>query len=171
MSDGDWALALACYLLLHCLAYIFDFRRRRFFRTERGILLFHVISALAVSTIMAGVFSTAPSVDRFALLIGAGAAHGIYSLSFLEIWVLSEGGYSLRVLNELVARGAATTDELERKFIDLSVRKKSGRIESLGGLGLIAVQGDRIALTCKGRGAAAILATIAAMAGFGRRGE
>jgi hypothetical protein len=166
MSDLDWALALSCYLLMHFFVYVIDLRRRRFFRTEKGIFLLHMVSALAIVAVVAGAFLWSPNIERFALLIAAGAAHGIYSLSFLEIWVLSEGGYSLRILNELVARGGATTEALERQFTDLSARKKMGRIESLMSLGLIEPQDGRIGLTGKGRSIAGLTAAIAALAGF-----
>lgn len=166
MSDSAGALMVGGYLVAHFLLYVFVFRHRRFFWTENGVFMFHVFPALGLVGVMSVVFLWSPTVDRFALLIGAGAAHGIYSLSFLEVWVLSEGGYSLRVLNELVKRGTAKPDDLERQFLNVSARKKMGRLDSLIGLGLVAAEGEHLKLTGKGRIAAGIMALIAASAGL-----
>ena len=53
------------------------------------------------------------------MIVGAAAAHGIYSLSFLECWALSEGGYSLRVLDEIVRRGTVPLVDLEEQQKEL----------------------------------------------------
>jgi hypothetical protein len=157
---GIW-IALSMYLLVHLLAYVFFFRYMRALHTERGILLYHLISAAIVVIVTTASFLVAPTLEQFALIVGVVAAHGIYSLSFLEVWVLSEGGYSLRVLAEIVRINGTTPASLEQHFAALSVRKKAGRLNSLTGLGLVERNGSFFRLTVKGRHVANVVAFFA----------
>ena len=159
------------YIAAHFLLYVCVFRHRALFRTERGIFLFHVVPMAGLVALAFGAFLWNPGLDGFALVVGAGAAHGIYSLSFLECWLLSEGGYSLRILSELVRRGAATPMDLEQQFVDMSARKKIGRLESLLHLGLVQTDGDRFRLTRQGMALANAMTLVASLAGFERRAE
>jgi len=154
------------YILAHFLLYIFIFRHRPFFWSERGIFLFHFTPALMLVTLAFGAFFWRPSFNSFALFVGASAACGIYSLSFLECWLLSEGGYSLRILSELVRRGTATPEELELQFFDMSAQKKVGRLESLLDLNLLQTDGNCFRLSPRGRVLAKVMSLIAGVAGF-----
>src|SRR3990170_2064168 len=138
------------YIAAHFLLYVCVFRHRAFFRTERGIFLFHAVPMVGLVALAFGAFLWNPGLDGFALVVGAGAAHGIYSLSFLECWLLSEGGYSLRIL---------------------SARKKIGRLESLLRLGLVQTDGDRFRLTRQGMALANAMTLVASLAGFERHAE
>jgi hypothetical protein len=100
------------------------------------------------------------------LIVGAAAAHGIYSLSFLESWALSEGGYSLRALSEIVRRGSVTAAELEQHFVELSARKKLVRMGTLLNLRFVRAEGDHFVLTGVGRAIAKVLTLIARVANF-----
>lgn len=159
------------YIVVHFVLYVFVFRHRPFFWTERGIFLFHFVPLVSLVALAFGAFLWSPSPDSFALAVGAGAAHGIYSVSFLECWLLSEGGYSLRILGELVRRGTATPAELEQQFVDVSARKKTGRYESLLDLGFVKADGDRFHLTRQGRALADAMTLIAGLASVRRRAK
>lgn len=160
-----WIL-IGGYILAHFLLYLFVFRHRPFFWSERGIFLFHFVPALILATLMFGAFVWRPSSNSFALFVGASAACGIYSLSFLECWVLSEGGYSLRILSELVRRETVTSAELEVQFVDMSARKKIGRLDWLLGLGLVKTDADRFRVSARGGAVATVMSLIARLVGF-----
>lgn len=160
-----WIL-VASYIIVHFLLYACILRHRPFFWRERGILLFYLVPAAILVTLVFGAFLWQPSFDRFATSVGAFAVCGIYTLSFMEFWLLSDGGYSLRILCELARMSTATPKELELHFIDLSARKKLGRLESLIGLGLAERDDDRYQLSRKGSALASVMALIAVTAGF-----
>jgi hypothetical protein len=164
-----WIL-IGIYIATHFLLYVLIFRHLQRFRTERGIFSLHFLSASILLFSMVAHFLLLPTYNRFALILGAAAAHGIYSLSFLECWALSEGGYSLRVLSEIVRRGTVPVSDLERHFVELSAQKKKDRASSLMTLGLICVQDERYTLTTKGKMIACTIAAVATLADFRVRG-
>lgn len=165
LRDMYWVL-VGTYVTVHLALYVLVFRNVKYFSTERGIFLFHLVPALVLTALMTALFVSRPTYDNFALVVGAAAAHGIYSLSFLECWVLSEGGYSLRVLTEIVRRQSAPAADVEQHFMELSARKKKGRMQSLFNLGLVRPEGERYELTPKGRMTANIIARVARLADF-----
>jgi len=143
-------LAMGIYLSIHFFVYVIFFRHQPLFRTEKGILLFQVVPIIAVLLIATAAFLILPSNESFALIFGLGALHALYSLSFLEVWVLSEGGYSLRILAEIVRLDTVTAAEIEEQFIPMSARKKGGRLETLITLGLVKPSGAMFVPTFKG---------------------
>jgi hypothetical protein len=163
-------LLIICYLALHFTLFVLIFRHQPRFRTEGGVFLLHVVSAVALFAVMLVWFALSPSHTRLALAIGAAAAHGIYSLSFLEIWALSDGGYSLRVLAAVVSRGQSTVTELEAHFTALSSGKKEGRLDSLLELGLVTKDGNAYALTPRGKVVAKFIAGIGYLAQLEKTG-
>jgi hypothetical protein len=135
-------------VLCHFILFAAVFRHARAFHAERTIFLYHLVSAVAVAIAAAAIVRVDFSLHVGA--IGLTAIHAIYSLSFLELWSLAEGGYSLAILREL--SGASG---LRRVHGDpmrtLGGRKVRSRIESLGRLGLVRTSGDQIELTRLGR--------------------
>ena len=160
-----WA-ATATYLLLHFLAYVLVLRRRPTFRTEKGAFFLHVGSFVVVLVAGAVRFWLAPGSEAAAKALGMAAAHGIYSLSFLELWALSEGGYSLRVLEAVFRAPDIPRADIVARFAELSERKKAGRLASLSQMGLVACRGERYEATPRGRGIAAVLAGLTWLAGY-----
>jgi hypothetical protein len=165
-----WIL-IGSFIIVHFLLYVCIFRHRPFCRSERGIFLFCVVPAATLVSLAFGAILWQPSVEGLSLFITVFATLGIYVLSFLECWTLSEGGFSIQILGELVRLGVATPAQLERQFIDTSAKKKFNRLESLLRLGLVKKDGDRFQLTRRGSTLASALALIATIAGFGRKGN
>jgi hypothetical protein len=102
--DPTFAFIFA-YLACHLAAYAVAFRWMRYFRTETGIFALHAASFLGLLGAVAANAQGAPdgpglAAPRIALAL---SLHGIYSLSFLELWSLTQGSYSLSIL-DLVAR-------------------------------------------------------------------
>ncbi len=143
------------YLALHFLLYAAFLRNARFFNQEKSIFFYHFFS-FAVLFILAA-FVAAAEPGAFLMAGAAVSLHGIYSLSFLELWALSDGGYSLRILDRVQHCGtSADLDSLQ----DLGASKIKYRLESLKRLGFLAGNSGEWALTRRGRAAAAVLRLI-----------
>ncbi|MGH7353302.1 MAG: hypothetical protein ACRELS_01830 [Candidatus Rokuibacteriota bacterium] len=148
MVAFGWAVV---YLAFHFLLYALLLRRRRLFTRERTILVYHIVGALGLTGALAARIVVAPQPGDGAIAVGVVALQGIYSLSFLELWSLAEGSYSLAIL-ERVDRGPdAATPEGLSDLSRIGTRKRQGRLDDLQRLRLVRPRGDRIELTGLGR--------------------
>ena len=139
------------YLVVHCFLYVLVLRHIRLFSSEKVIFLYHAFSALVIICIQLGMLVIEPQLEGVVSSVGMISLHGIYSLSFLELWSLAEGGYSLNILDRV---NIAHVKGLKVKLADLhqiGAFKKEGRIESLQRLRLVCRQGQRFSLTALGR--------------------
>jgi hypothetical protein len=156
-----WLGLSLAWVSLHLLLYVLVLRHVRAFAQERVIFLYHLASTLGLVLALAAWIAVAPLPAWLAGLVGAFALHGIYSISFLELWSLAEGCYSLAILTRieaLRARGAAV-DLVALHEIGGS--KKSSRLRGLQGLGLVRGRAQRSELTAFGRVVAVVLALLA----------
>jgi len=119
-------LLLAMFFILHTAIL------KRYLASERRILLFHIglfiflpFCSIAIKSQLGGQII---SLDFF-LIYGISA---IYSLSFLELWSLTEGSYSLQILNALQA-GINVRD----LGSSIGHQKQVNRLKGMTGLGLI----------------------------------
>jgi hypothetical protein len=85
--------AFAVYLIAHLAAYVAWLRRLALLRTEKGIFLYHFVSAVITGLAAIAAAFIDPAGFGFAGFVIVLSAHGIYSLSFLELWSLAQGGY------------------------------------------------------------------------------
>lgn len=143
---------ITAYLSIHFLLYALVLRNLRFFYQEKNIFLYHAISFLGVSAAGVGLVVLDPA--ALGRVTAAVSLHGIYSLSFLELWALSDGGYSLRILDQIDQRGVAA----DFKSLEvLGASKKKYRLSSLERLGLLAPHPAGWMLTSRGRAVAGFL--------------
>lgn len=127
----------ACYVGSHFLIYVLAGRLAEKLRTESGIFLWHAVSYLLQLAILywAAMHWSLPAL--LPALVFAAALHGLYSLSFLELWSLTQGSYSLGILAHLEkAGGHATANELGR-LQAVGLTKQSSRRANLDRLGLV----------------------------------
>lgn len=134
------------YLVSHLAAYCY-FRKFHFLHNERSIFYYHLFSALALTFIV-----FASTLDQewhicITLSIAMVAMHGIYSMSFLELWALAQGSFSFLVLREIDSVEGCETEYLTRKLSHIGDLKKSQRINSLFDLCLLQKSGDMVFLT------------------------
>ncbi len=99
------------YFLTHFFLYVLALRHWEPLRKEKGIFLYHAIPAAALGVVCAGCIAIDPTqIPTAVLVLGL---QGIYSLSFLEVWSLTQGGYSIRILDAVeTARESGTVPDL-----------------------------------------------------------
>lgn len=150
---------IGAYLAIHLIAYTAVFRRIAFFRTELGVFLLHLVSFL----VLLGAAALLPRGGAggdvvFTHVILAASLHGIYSISFLEVWSLTQGSYSLSIL-DLVARSRVpATLQSIAPLHAVGPRKRTARNAGLVSLHLLQpAPGGRTTLTAFGQVAARLI--------------
>lgn len=150
------------FVLANALSYSFFFKHRQPFRTERGIFIFQAASFLLLvgCTVALPIFGR-PLHEAYLLALAAVGIHGIYSLSFLELWSLTEGSYSLSVLLFLDRnRGEAEITELE-SLTSIAAHKTESRIDGLVRIGLLRVVAPgRVSRTAFGTAVACVFGLV-----------
>lgn len=129
------------YLACHFLAYAAYFRWIPFFRTELGVFLLHAISFAVFLCIVAmlpvfGVGITGLWAPHLALAL---SLHGIYSLSFLEAWSLTQGSYSLSILSAIAHERSPMSLNTIAPLCAIGKEKRSARNAVLVSLGLVSL--------------------------------
>ena len=164
-----YAIGVA-WIALHLGAYVGLVRHRHIGAQESGMARFHACSLAALAAALAALSWVAPAHASTTAAVGALALHGIYSLSFLELWLLADGSYSLRILAPIAARGQCSEIDLQQKLAKLGSEKQEARTTFLVARGLVRRRGDRFCLTATGRVLAALLAALAWLPDYRERG-
>lgn len=153
-----WFIGSVGYLVAHALLYFGVLRTRPLFTSERGVFLYHFISGL-VFTLAAGTcLLIAPALEITpALAVGTVMLHGVYSLSFLEVWSLTEGGYSLQIMRAIGASQATGQRISHAELEQIGRGKQSSRTGSLEAFGWITRSNGTLRLTPRGRVIATLL--------------
>jgi hypothetical protein len=130
----------------HFASYYLLFRKMEQFRTERGIFFLHFASFLSLSIVcIFTLFRSGAIPHDFAEATFSLSIHGIYSLSFLELWSLSQGSYSLRIAS-LISENRQVPERFSvQAASDIGSDKLSQRIESLRRLRFISAD-DRLTI-------------------------
>ena len=110
-------------------------------------------------SILLGMYIAAPGRGSLEALVGAASLAGIYSLSFLELWALADGGYSLRILEHVDSQDERREDF--SRMHTLGEVKKNERIQSLVKLRLIHERNGMFNLTRWGQVVGIVLRVIA----------
>ncbi len=134
---------------------------------ELGIFLYHLGSSLLL-VFAAGVLSLAGFV-AIPIAVGMVALHGIYSMSFLELWSLAQGGYSVSILLAAVKNGDITRSDVMR-FAAIGEAKRLARQEALLFGGLAVSEDGKLRLTRIGKVVALVLVLIANLAKVQKQG-
>jgi hypothetical protein len=144
-------LLLTGYLLLHSAAYFLVLRKLAAFQAERVIFLYHLVSAVATTLLTLATFPLLPPNIALDTTIGLIAAHGIYSISFLELWALADDSYSLAILRRFEANGPVKEPGALLDLLAIGERKQRGRIQTLVRFGFIFEDCGKVFLTPSGR--------------------
>jgi hypothetical protein len=159
----SWFLGALAYVALHALVYATALRSRDTFRRERGIFAYHAVSAALVSVLALGSLIARPSFESLAMAVAVVCLHGIYSTSFLELWSLSQGSYSLKILRHIAA--ADTPNALDTSVLeDVGIAHRTHRLEALTSARLTRQRDGQLELAPLGRAVAGALGLIAWLA-------
>jgi hypothetical protein len=151
----------ALYLAAHLVLYFAVLRHVPAFRSERAIFLYHALSAAAVSlVVIVSLFVPGSGVD-LVWVIGIIALHGVYSTTFLEVWSLAEGGYSLQILEHLERADRLGQAPDPTALQAIGIAKQGNRLAGLASIGLVRQEAGRLSLTPRGRVVASCLALLA----------
>jgi len=168
ITGVDLLVATSVYLAIHFLLYVLILRRTRLFQREAAIFAYHFVSfavLVLVLCVLAAILK--PSA------LAAVALHGIYSLSFLELWALADASYSLQIL-EYIQRHQATGEPVHLSDIaglqTVGTSKRRLRTASLMRLRLIRRQKDCVEVTSPGGWVAAVVAAVGWAANIQRDG-
>lgn len=142
------------YIAAHAGLYFAVLRGWPKLGSERGIFLYHFVSAILVTGAF-GVWAIAHgSSDAWAWFVCVVMLHGIYSLSFLELWALADDSYSLAIMEIIDRGGAAAGPALTQRLEAIGKCKQSSRLNALRAIGLVRELGDgSFTLTPFGRAA------------------
>jgi hypothetical protein len=138
------------FIVINFFSYFFYYRNLKVGRTEKGMFLYQLISLLILTAITFLLMHSYGFSSLIKSLIIAISLHSIYSLSFLEIWSLSEGGYSLQILQIIYKNQGSLPENSYKSLVRVGEDKKIKRLVSLEQLGLITYDGNTILLTKNG---------------------
>jgi hypothetical protein len=162
-----YALALL-YFATHVFAYFMLLRPKRESLREHSIFGFHVISASLYSFTCIAVAMLDRSDTAVAIAGGLIALHGIYSITFLELWSLAQGSFSLQILKRVALSGNVSEETLVRDLSIVGWEKTQNRTNALLGMGLIRNQGGHLTLTSSGRVVSCALRALLHVANYPR---
>lgn len=143
-------LAIAAYLVAHLAAYVLVLRGRAGLRSEKGIFLYHLASAVLAGLVALAFAVLEPDAFGLAGVVLVLSLHGIYSVSFLELWSLAQGGYSLSIIAGVVQAEASGKEPDFAGLAAIGRAKQADRVAALARLGLVSGTEGRIALTSRG---------------------
>ena len=159
-----YCLLSGAYLALHFLAYVLILRKLALFGLEKSIFLYHVISAfLFFCAVLLSMLRDA-SQEHIVVAVAVICLHGIYSLTFLELWTLSQISFSREVLIRIAKQGSLKMSPPPADLVQIGESKKAGRLDVMLQLNLIEREDSHFHLTRRGRLVSAALATIAWLA-------
>jgi hypothetical protein len=167
---GDYGAAETIYLLTHFFLYVFILRHHSYFQTEKGIFLYHLISAILSVLVSVVIVLVRRDGEAFSIACTLVAAHGIYSISFLELWSLAQGSYSLSIMGQGASDRGHSRAELLQSFSRIGNAKKADRLSALEGSQLIRLDGNHWKLSGSGAIVATILRSLLWLANIKGRG-
>ena len=173
MTGESWGfllIATMLYFPLHLALYVAILRNLPTFSKEKPIFLYHFASACLCSGIAFAFALYDQSDESIATAVIVIFAHGIYSLSFLELWSLSQISYSREILVLAERQGRLDESKPHAALVLVGDTKKTGRLESLLRLKIIENNGDEINLAPKGIILARILRLMAWFANLRQTG-
>lgn len=159
-------LWFSIYLPVHFVLFVLVIRHRPVFRHESAIFLYHAVPATLMAVWVLSECVLAPGTEslfRAALVL---AVQGIYSLSFLELWSLSQIGYSFHILVRFCAAGGTASAADLAALRQVGAGKREDRLTGLARLRLIEPDGDGYSLTGRGLVVASGLAALARLVHF-----
>jgi len=158
-SGSLLAIVGLAWPLFHLVLYVLVVRRNARARSERGIFSWHAGSYGALALVCLLLLSIDGQQAVLAAAVLSLCAYGIYSLTFLELWSLCQGSYSLQLLTTIAHNGGGEDEQVAalESSARIGTGKLSERLDALRDLRLI----DRESgLTGRGRALALLLSLL-----------
>jgi hypothetical protein len=166
MASVSFALT---WIVLHLGGYFFGLRLVPKLNHEKAVLGYHA-GSFAILGCWLLYDGLATDGDQLWLsLVAVLCMHGIYSITFWEFWGGSDGGFSLRIMDQL-GQSPQTQDELEALFRALGAGKLDSRLEDLRRARLICYRDERYEIRGLGRLIATVLAALHSICNYQRTG-
>jgi hypothetical protein len=158
MTEPWLLFGLGCgAVLVHLAAYLIWARDWRSLKSERGIFLYHFVPFAALALAAIAFCAGSPDDQILGAALAALSLHAIYSMSFLELWSLSQISYSIAILDAIERQPGADPGTVTARFTETGQAKKASRLQGLEKLGMIRRQEGRMELAPRGRLAASVL--------------
>jgi hypothetical protein len=167
---GACGVVALVWLACHFLMYVAVLRNMPLFQTERGIFLYHLASAAVFVAAALAILLIRRDSEAFSIGCALVAGHGIYSISFLELWSLAQGSYSLSIMGQGRSDRVPSRAELVDSFSRIGNAKKADRLSGLEGSQLIRQDGNHWRLNGSGAIIAAMLKCLLWLANIKERG-
>jgi hypothetical protein len=167
---GGYGVAGLIVLFAHFFLYLVLLRDRTFFQTERGIFLYHFVSVVVFVAASVVIFLIYRDDEAFSIACCLVAAHGIYSISFLELWSLAQGSYSLSIMGRGQSGGELSRTQLVELFSRIGNQKKADRLAGLKRSQLVRLDADHWKLNSLGVMVASLLRSLLWLANIRERG-
>lgn len=148
------------YIAAHLVFYALWARRRSLFKAEKPIFYYHLVSVIFLLLVVTALIGGRASTRNLAAGVAALSVHGIYTISFLELWSLAQGGFSLSILQIAAAGGDPGRKDVVRELQAIGDGKRSDRLRALQQMGLVAQQPAGLVLTRAGVAACVLLRMI-----------
>jgi hypothetical protein len=159
------------YLAIHAGLFFALLRGRRALDSEHAIFIYHFASSLVLTCAFGTWALVRGGSDAWAWFTSAVMLHGIYSLSFLELWALADDSYSLAILEIIDRSGAAAGPALMQRLEAIGTGKQASRLGALQAIGFVREVGDgSFALTPAGRAAVVLGRTLLSLANVRKYG-
>ena len=129
------------WVAIHFCSYLILFRFVAFLNQEKGFILFHLLSWLVLLVTLSTLGILEGASGLLTPAVAALSLHGVYSMTFWELWGSSEGGFSLRIMDE-VEKGMTTEAQLLEHFERLGRSKRGSRLQDMESVGLVRRVGD-----------------------------
>lgn len=171
MTEPWFLFSLGCgTVLLHLGAYLVRLRDWRPLKSERGIFLYHFVSFAALAFAAIAFCAAFPGDQVLGAALAALSLHAIYSMSFLELWSLSQISYSIAILDAIERQPGLDWRTVTARFAETGKIKKSSRLLGLENMGMIRKLGGRVELSPRGHAAASVLVALRFIASLKRTG-
>ena len=132
--------------------------KRRSLASEKAIFLYHMIYGIAVTGAFGLWAFAVGGSEAWTWFACAAMLHGIYSLSFLELWALADDSYSLAIMEIISRGGGASGPALMQRLEAIGMGEQTSRLDALRAIGLVRQTGDgSFTLTPAGRAAGAAM--------------
>jgi hypothetical protein len=117
------------FIIFHFILYLYIFRNFKIFRHEQVIFIYHLVFFLISLTVM--IFAYHNRALTILTFFGLLSLLLIYNMTFLDIWSLAQGSYSLQILSIVSLHPGISTTDIISKTKYIGVEKKDSRLQHL----------------------------------------